>query len=274
MRSVEGEPSLLATLQTRQPQLPILAFFLRPASDMEHAMGVELLESAAEAEIIRPTTRCEGRRLSVNLRSWLVPPLALALLAAAALWVDVPVAQWAAGRAYPRAVRELMSLAEAFGHGVGVTVVLLTVFMLDLARRRQLPRSILAVIASGCGANLLKLVIARHRPAATDLLQADAWGTFAGWFPFGHNGSGLQSFPSAHTATAVGLALVLATFYPLGRRLYFVFAAAVAMQRVLGGAHYPSDVLAGAAIGWLCALPVLGFARADQRLTTSSGSPP
>lgn len=222
-------------------------------------MGVELLESASDRQIINPMARRMESRLRVDWRSWFIPPFVLAVLAATALAVDVPVAQWAAGRAYPRAVRELMSLAEAFGHGVGATVVLLTVFTLDPSRRRQLPRSILAVIASGCGANLLKLLVARHRPGATDLLHADAWSTFAGWFPLGHNGSGLQSFPSAHTATAVGLALALATFYPLGRRLFFVFAAAVAAQRVLGGAHYPSDVFAGAAMGWLCAVPVLTF---------------
>lgn len=160
-----------------------------------------------------------------------------------------------------------MSLAEAFGHGVGVAVVLMTVFTLDPARRKTLPRAILAVAAAGCGANLLKLLIARQRPGAADLVHSDGWSTFAGWLPLGHNGSALQSFPSAHTATAMGLAIVLASFYPRGRTLFFVFAAAVAVQRVLGSAHYPSDVFVGAAVGWLCAVPVMsiGVPRDKQR---------
>jgi membrane-associated phospholipid phosphatase len=186
-----------------------------------------------------------------------LPPLVLSLFAAAALAMDMPVAQWAHGRNYPRVVRELMSLAEAFGHGVGVAIVLVTVYTLDPARRSALPRSIAAIVAAGCGANVIKLLISRSRPSVTDLLQLDSWQTFAGWLPLGRNGSAWQSFPSAHTATAVGLALVLSSLYPHGRKLFAVFAIAVGCQRVLGGAHFPSDVVAGAAVGWCCAMAVL-----------------
>ena len=189
-------------------------------------------------------------------RLWLLPSVMGLLLASAALSIDMPVAQWAQGRQYPRLVRELMSLAEAFGHGVGATLVLVTVFTLDPLRRRLLPRAVLAVIAGCCGANLVKLLVSRSRPAATNLASLESWQTFAGWLPFGHNGSAWQSFPSAHTATAVALSFVLAAFYPRGRFLFAAFAAAVGVQRVLGSAHYPSDVLAGAAIGWFCAVAV------------------
>lgn len=235
-------------------------------------MSIEFSESAAERSIISPTHTRLATTWAADWRAWLLPPLVLAMLAAISLAVDIPVAQWASGRTYPRAVRELMSLAEAFGHGVGVAVVLLTVFTLDAARRKALPRAILTVAAAGCGANLMKLLIARQRPAAADLMHGDGWSTFTGWLPLGHNGSALQSFPSAHTATAVGLAMVLASFYPRGRRLFFLFAAAVAAQRVLGSAHYPSDVFVGAAVGWLCALSVMSFAvRRDKPCQSVAG---
>lgn len=195
--------------------------------------------------------------ISADWRIWLGPPVTFLLLAAAALTVDVPVARWAMGREYSRVVTELMNLAEVFGHGVGVAVVLVTVYTLDPARRRNLPRAVLTVVAAGCGANLLKLLIARSRPRETDLLHVESWQTFAGWLSWGHGGSGWQSFPSAHTATAVGLSLVLAWFYPQGRRLFALFAVAVGVQRVLCSAHYPSDALAGAAVGWFCAVAVL-----------------
>lgn len=194
---------------------------------------------------------------AADYRTWLLPPLVLLLLAAVAVAVDVPLARWASGRNYPRVVRELMSLAEAFGHGVGVTVVLLIVYTLDPARRSALPRAIAAILAAGCGANLVKLVISRSRPGSTDLAHLTGWQTFSNWFPLGGNGSGWQSFPSAHTATAVGLALVLSWLYPHGRRLFVTAAVAVAAQRVLGGAHFLSDVLAGAAVGWWCGYAVL-----------------
>ena len=228
-------------------------------------MSIEFSESATERRIINATHARGPTAWAAKWRTWLIPPLVLAMLAAISLAVDVPVAQWASGRAYPRAIRELMSLAEAFGHGVGVAVVLLTVFTLDPARRKALPRAILTVAAAGCGANLLKLLVARQRPLAADLLHSDGWATFAGWLPLGHNGSALQSFPSAHTATAVGLAVVLASFYPRGRRLFFIFAMAVATQRVLGSAHYPSDVFIGAAVGWLCAVPVISIAAGREK---------
>lgn len=195
--------------------------------------------------------------LAGGFRTWLLPSLVMLLLAAAAVTIDVPLARWPQGRDYPRAVRELMSLAEAFGHGVGVGIVLLTVFTLDPARRSALPRSIAAVLAAGGGANLVKLLISRSRPGSTDLAHLDGWQTFSSWLPFGGNGSAWQSFPSAHTATAVGLALVLYWLYPHGRWLFAAMAAAVAAQRVLGSAHFTSDVLAGAAVGWWCAYGVL-----------------
>jgi len=58
-----------------------------------------------------------------------------------------------------------------------------------------------------------------------------------------------QSFPSAHTATAAALAVVLTSVYFRGVWLFYSVVVLVAMQRVETGAHYVSDVLCGAAIG-------------------------
>ncbi|MEV4342697.1 phosphatase PAP2 family protein [Streptomyces sp. NPDC049590] len=58
-----------------------------------------------------------------------------------------------------------------------------------------------------------------------------------------------SSFPSGHTAAAVAFAAAAAPSWPLVGALCAVPAAVVAVERVQSGAHYPSDVAAGAVIG-------------------------
>lgn len=57
------------------------------------------------------------------------------------------------------------------------------------------------------------------------------------------------SFPSGHTMHAVAFAVLLAWPYPSLAPLLGGFALLVALSRVVLGVHFPSDVLAGAAIG-------------------------
>jgi undecaprenyl-diphosphatase len=57
------------------------------------------------------------------------------------------------------------------------------------------------------------------------------------------------SFPSGHTLHAVAFTLVAVAYYPLLLALLLPFTLLVAASRVVLGLHYPTDVLAGAAIG-------------------------
>ena len=64
------------------------------------------------------------------------------------------------------------------------------------------------------------------------------------------------SFPSGHTASAFALATSLSIKYP---KWYVIapsalWACSVGVSRMNEGVHYPSDVLAGAAIGAGCAV--------------------
>jgi len=57
------------------------------------------------------------------------------------------------------------------------------------------------------------------------------------------------SFPSGHTLHAVSFTLVAVYYYPALASLLLPFTVLVALSRVALGLHYPSDVLAGVAIG-------------------------
>ncbi|HID75702.1 MAG TPA: phosphatase PAP2 family protein [Planctomycetaceae bacterium] len=177
---------------------------------------------------------------------------ALVVAAAATMTIDCPVARWCQDDNCPRLLQQLCQVAESFGHGLGVALILATVWALDPSRRGELPRLALMSWGAGLMANLVKTLVARTRPHHFDF-QGGVAQSFGGWMPGLSQGSGGQSFPSAHTATAVGLAFALAWLYPRGRWLFAALAVLVACQRVESGAHFPSDTLAGAAVGCLWA---------------------
>lgn len=60
-----------------------------------------------------------------------------------------------------------------------------------------------------------------------------------------------NSFPSGHTAGAVAVARAVARDYPASAPIGFAAAGAAGAIQLPRGAHYLSDVLVGAAIGWL-----------------------
>jgi membrane-associated phospholipid phosphatase len=203
-----------------------------------------------------------------------VLPLVLILLGCAALAVDIPLARWFESQKLPGFIKKTCDLAEVFGHGAGVAAILLTAWVLAPEQRRRLPRVICCTYLAGLAADGMKLLLARGRPYKTDFSSINSvWGTFHGWFPMFSSESASQSFTSAHTATAVGLALGLSWLFPRGKWLFVGFAALVAVQRMAGPYHFTSDTLWGAAIGCLVAFAFLPggwlarpFDRVEQRL--------
>jgi len=67
------------------------------------------------------------------------------------------------------------------------------------------------------------------------------------------------SLPSGHTAAAFLMATLVLGFFPAFAGVAFVWAALIGMSRVVLGVHYPSDILAGALLGILCASTALSL---------------
>ncbi|HSA90547.1 MAG TPA: phosphatase PAP2 family protein [Burkholderiales bacterium] len=61
------------------------------------------------------------------------------------------------------------------------------------------------------------------------------------------------SFPSGHTLHAVAFSLVACAHYPVLAMILWPFTLLTAVSRVALGLHYPSDVIAGGALGALVA---------------------
>ena len=171
---------------------------------------------------------------------------------AAALLVDCPLSSWCVSAHYPGLLKKLLTIAEPFGHGLGVLVIAVTIYLLDPRRRPLLARMMVMSLGAGLTADGLKLLIVRTRPRVFSF-EGGVAETFGGWLPLFGSGSHQQSFPSAHAATAVGLAIALVWVYPRGRWLFASLAVLVVCQRIASGNHYLSDTVFGAAIGVLVA---------------------
>lgn len=103
-------------------------------------------------------------------------------------------------------------------------------------------RSLESVVASDVMAFALKLGIGRQRPAVASDPAVYRPGTLDREY---------YSFPSGHTAHAFALAATLSRELEAGWVPYVAYplAGAVGVGRVVGRRHWPTDVVAGAAVG-------------------------
>lgn len=162
--------------------------------------------------------------------------------------------------------RVALDLTTLGGPPVIVLGVVLTLGYLFAARRRV---AAFTVLASSIGAFALEATLKglydRARPVVVP--------------PLAHASS--ASFPSGHATLAAGVYLTVAALLaresssPRARR-YVMFAGVtvtllVGLTRVVLGVHYPSDVLAGWALGSAWALLCASAARRWGRSKPSSG---
>jgi membrane-associated phospholipid phosphatase len=186
--------------------------------------------------------------------------LAICAVALSMLFLDTPAYEFASG--LPTWLIDDAFEITDFGRSGWILVPLgaLIVMIALLASRALDPMSrvLLAVVVVRLGyvfiavglpglvSTVIKRWIGRVRPSAA--------GPFA-YEPFSWRPD-YASFPSGHATTAFAALVAFGLVFPRIRPVLWLYALLIAASRVLVSAHYPSDVIAGAAFGAFGALLV------------------
>ena len=138
----------------------------------------------------------------------------------------------------PAVERGAMLLARCGEHGAVWFATGLAAAAIDRPRRRRWLRAA-AIGPVAVGLNYgVKLAVKRQRPSLEGLP------------PLGGAPSSL-SFPSAHATASFAAATAMGRIEPRAKAPTLALATLMALTRPYLGMHYPSDVLAGAALGLL-----------------------
>jgi membrane-associated phospholipid phosphatase len=138
---------------------------------------------------------------------------------------------------YPAVDRPLARFSLFGEHGAGWLAIGGTGALLDRRRRARWGVATATVAGTYALNTAIKRVVQRPRPQLEGLPQLTSTPT-------------QLSFPSAHASTSFAGALVYSRLGLPAGPLY-ALAAGVALSRLYLGVHYPSDTLAGAALGTL-----------------------
>ena len=142
-----------------------------------------------------------------------------------------------------RLIRDWFRLISRLGDGVFWYGLMLAII---ITQQMDGIKPVLHMLAAGLTGTLIYkwLKHKTHRPRPFQVRQ-DVWVIGK---PLDH-----FSFPSGHTLHAVAFTMVAMHYYPPLAVILVPFMLMIAMSRVILGLHYPSDVLAGASIGYLIA---------------------
>lgn len=174
-------------------------------------------------------------------------------------------------------VRRELHVLQQFGSGSTIALVAILIALLDRPRLRRMLDYLLAAGAVWLAVFAVKVGAGRMRPKHDEpfvflgpFRSAPTGGAPAmpdsplgseaplySWQFWRRGASELWSMPSSHTALAVVAAVFLSALYPRLRPLVFAWCVLVGFCRMTFDAHYPSDIIVGAAIAWLIARPLV-----------------
>ncbi len=189
-----------------------------------------------------------SRHASSNNHWWLRPLLlGVVAIAAAHLLDETAWRELRDGRVYER---DWGRLLRSIGYLPTWLIIAIGFWTHDRPQRGWGWRgglAILSPVAAGVAAEVLKLCARRLRP------DPEVFGYVFRAFsdqPWHNGGLGL---PSSHVLVAFAGAAALARLLPRAWALWYLLAAGCAMTRVMAVAHFLSDVVAAAVIGWFVA---------------------
>lgn len=190
-----------------------------------------------------------------------------AFLMRLAFCMDAPVRSFILESQGTNGVKWNHSLEQYYCHCVSrygdwPELMLLGAFGVWISRRchsirwqRILITAMIASTLAGALTNTLRLTTGRTRPRVSPAIEQ-------GWYGPYHEGkwivgrSEFNSFPSGHTATAFGFAIVVFLTSPFWGIPALFIATLIASSRLMLGAHHPSDLVAAiiisSAVGWYC----------------------
>jgi membrane-associated phospholipid phosphatase len=183
------------------------------------------------------------------------------------LFLDSRVAWWAHTHVTPQ-YHELFTTITEFGDstyyliGFGMAYLLFR-FLCKKSDQANAALFLFASVAvSGIIADIIKIIAGRYRPS--ELFAQGHYG-----FDFFHIERALTSFPSGHTVTAFALATAITYLWPKTHSVMWVFAILIGISRLMIGAHYPSDVIAGAVVGIISTIIIIRYfyRKKDQSLS-------
>ncbi len=185
-------------------------------------------------------------RTSVAARSsWLVPlAIALALVVAAHL---LDQRAWSGLRDQKVYDRDWGRLLRSFGYLPTWLIIAIGLWTHDRPQRSWGWRGGLIILSptlGGAVAEVLKLLVRRLRPDAETF--GYAFRAFSD-HPFTNGGLGM---PSSHTLVAFAGATAMARLFPRAWWLWYLLAAGCALTRVMAVAHFLSDTVVAALLGY------------------------
>jgi membrane-associated phospholipid phosphatase len=184
--------------------------------------------------------------MTISRKTWVIAAAWAAVLVIA-LVVDGPVAEWV-HRTKPIS-RHWVSVRyiKRAGNFTYVGLIALLIPFIHFSRWRA---GLILIVASALSGVFYgtKWIFGRQRPSyvlepySFDLFKDGGWGLFY---------AQRMSLPSGHACLSFAAASCLAALFPRGAIAFYAVAVLLGIERVLEGAHYPSDVVVGASFGIL-----------------------
>ncbi|AFT98101.1 phosphatase [Nocardia brasiliensis ATCC 700358] len=160
--------------------------------------------------------------------------------------------------ATPEVIKAARAMSHFGEHALGWIGIAAAGWVVDKPRRRQWAGVAVGAVGAHAASIVIKRVVRRPRPNDPSV-QVNV------------STPSKLSFPSSHATSTTAAAVLLGRL--TGLPLPAVLVPPMLLSRVVLGVHYPSDVLAGSALGAASAAVVLAAEkRLDDRTRKSTGS--